>query len=41
MESYVREEEIKAMSDSYIIAVGYDYDPPCVMIQNRIKIQLL
>ena len=40
MESYVRKEEAIVKSDSDIIAVGYDYDPPCVMIENRIKIQL-
>ena len=40
MESYTREEEVKSISDSHIIAVGYHYDPPCIMIENRIKIQL-
>ena len=40
MEIYIRKEEVKQMSDSDIITVGYDYDPPCVMIENCIKIQL-
>ena len=40
MESYVRKEEAKVISDSDIIEVRYDYDPPCGMIENRIKIQL-
>ena len=40
MESYVRKEEVKVMPDSHIIEVGYDYDPPCDMIENCIKIQL-
>ena len=40
MESYVRREEVKVIPDSDIIEVGYDYDPPCGMIGNRIKIQL-
>ena len=40
MKSYVRKEEVKVISDSDIIEVGYDYDPPCGMIENCIKIQL-
>ena len=40
MEIYLRKEEVKAMSDSDIMAAGYDYDPPCIMIKIRIKIQL-
>ena len=40
MESYIRKEEIKVIPDSDIIEVGYDYDPPCGIIGNRIKIQL-
>ena len=40
MESYVRKEEVKVLPDSDIIEVGYDYDSPCGMIENRIKIQL-
>ena len=39
MEIYVRKEEVKAISDSDIMAVGYDYDPRCIVIKNRIKIQ--
>ena len=37
MEIYVRKEEVKQISDSDIIAVGYDYDPPCVMIAIALK----
>ena len=40
MQSYVRKEEVKVISDSDIIEVVYDYEPPCIMIENRIKIQL-
>ena len=40
MERYVRKEEAKVIPDSDIIEVGYDYHPPCGMIENRIKIQL-
>ena len=40
MESYVRKEEAKVISDSDIIEVRYNYDPPCGMIKSRIKIQL-
>ena len=40
MESSVRKEEVKVIPDSDIIEVGCDYDPPCGMIENRIKIQL-
>ena len=40
MEIYIRKEEVKQISDSDITAVGYDCDPPCVVIENRIKIQL-
>ena len=40
MEIYVRKEEVKVIPDSDIIEVRYDYDPPCGMIENRIKTQL-
>ena len=39
MESYVRK-EVKLIPNSDIIEVGYDYNPPCGMIESRIKIQL-
>ena len=39
MEIYIRKEEVKVIPDSDIIEVGYDYDPSCGMIGNRIKIQ--
>ena len=29
MEIYIRKEQVKQISDSDIITVGYDYDPPC------------
>ena len=40
MESYIRKEEVKVIPNSDINEVGYDYDPPCGMIENRIKILL-
>ena len=40
MKIYIRKEEVKQISDSDIIIVGYDYDLPCVMIENCIKFQL-
>ena len=40
MKIYIRKEEVKQISDSDIIAVWYDYDLPCIMIENRIEIQL-
>ena len=39
MESYVRKEEVRVIPDSDLIEVRYDYDPPCGMIENLIKIQ--
>ena len=35
-----RPKHLTVMPDSDIIEVRFDYDPPCGMIGNRIKVQL-